>query len=97
MNRPVSKSKSKKPNQSSDTDYDSPWKSIIERYFREFIQFFFPWIEAEIDWSRPVQFMDKELQQITWDAKLSKRYADKLAQVSQLNGEPKLVLCHAEV
>jgi hypothetical protein len=46
------------------TDYDNPWKSIIELYFRDFIQFFFPWIEPEIDWSREVKFLDKELRAI---------------------------------
>jgi hypothetical protein len=25
------------------TDYDSPWKEALERYFPEFMAFFFPW------------------------------------------------------
>ena len=24
------------------TDYDSPWKEALERYFQEFMAFFFP-------------------------------------------------------
>jgi hypothetical protein len=59
------------------TDFDNPWKSIIELYFREFLQFFFPQIEAEIDWDRPIQFLDNELQKIVRDAENPKRYADK--------------------
>ncbi len=23
-------------------DYDSPWKDVLERYFEQFIEFFFP-------------------------------------------------------
>jgi hypothetical protein len=79
------------------TDYDNPWKSIIEMYFRDFIRFFFPTIEPEIDWSRDVRFLDKELQKIVRDAEIIKRYADKLVEVYKLDGETTLVLCHVEV
>ena len=30
-------------------DYDSPWKDILERYFQEFLQFFFPIAHAASD------------------------------------------------
>jgi len=79
------------------TDYDNPWKSIIELYFRDFISFFFPWIEPEIDWSREIKFLDKELQKVVRDAEIVKRYADKLIEVHRIDGETSLVLCHIEV
>jgi len=79
------------------TDYDNPWKSIIELYFRDFISFFFPWIEPEIDWSKEIKFLDKELQKVVRDAEILKRYADKLIEVHRLDGETSLVLCHIEV
>jgi hypothetical protein len=79
------------------TDYDNPWKSIIELYFRDFIQFFFPWIEPEIDWSQEPKFLDKELQKITREGSTSKRYVDKLVEVHRLDGQALLVLCHIEV
>jgi len=79
------------------TDYDNPWKSIIELYFRDFISFFFPWIEPEIDWSKEIKFLDKELQKVARDAEILKRYADKLIEVHRLDGETSLVLCHIEV
>jgi len=62
-------------------DYDSPWKRILEAYFKEFVVFFFPAAAEEIDWSRGYTFLDKELQQIVRDAELGKRLADKLVQV----------------
>jgi len=33
-------------------DYDSPWKDILEAYFREFTEFFFPEVAEGIDWKR---------------------------------------------
>jgi hypothetical protein len=84
-------------NQLQDTDYDNPWKSAIEVYFRDFLRLFFPAIEADIDWSQPVVFLDKELQKVVRDAEIPKRYADKLVQVHRLNGQKTLVICHIEV
>jgi hypothetical protein len=79
------------------TDYDSPWKDFIELYFRDFLKFFFPEIEADIDWDKPIRFLDKELQKIVKDAEIPRRYADKLVQVYRRNGEEALVVCHIEV
>jgi len=50
------------------SDYDSPWKTIIERYFPEFMAFFFPKAHAAIDWTKGYTFLDKELQQVVRDA-----------------------------
>ncbi len=43
-------------------DYDSPWKEALERFFPEFLALLFSAIYAEIDWSKGVQFLDKEFQ-----------------------------------
>jgi len=64
-------------------DYDSPWKNALEEYFEEFMQLFFPDTHADIDWSRPIEFMDKELQQVALEAEVGRRYADKLAKVER--------------
>jgi hypothetical protein len=79
------------------TDYDNPWKSFIELYFHDFLSFFFPHIEADIDWSKPIRFLDKELQKVVRDAEIPKRYADKLVEVHRLSGENAIVICHIEV
>lgn len=39
-------------------DYDSPWKEILERYFCDFMAFFFPHAAAQIDWSRGYETLD---------------------------------------
>jgi len=78
-------------------DYDSPWKEILECYFQEFITFFFPEIAEETDWERGYVFLDKEFQQVTRDAELGRRYADKLVQLWRKNGDEAWVLVHVEV
>ncbi len=32
-------------------DYDSPWKQSLGLYFRDFMEFCFPHIATQIDWS----------------------------------------------
>jgi len=55
------------------TDYDSPWKEALERFFEPFMAFFFPAAHAGIDWSRGYTFKDKELQRVVRDADLGRR------------------------
>jgi hypothetical protein len=53
-------------------DQDSPWKLILRQYFPEAIEFFFPTITKVIDWTKPIEFLDKEFQKITPDAEIAK-------------------------
>jgi hypothetical protein len=79
------------------SEFDSPWKEVIEDYFQDFLAFFFPDIHADVDWSKGYEFLDTELQQIVRDAELGKRFADKLVKVWRLTGEELWVLIHIEV
>ena len=81
----------------SHDDFDSPWKNIIEWYFEDFMAFFFPLAHTDIDWSRLVEFLDKELQQVVRDAEFGRRQVDKLAKVWRKSGEEQWVLAHLEV
>jgi len=83
--------------QNKSDDYDSPWKNILESFFEEFMLFFFPDAEKDIDWSHGHEFWDKELQQVVRDADLGRRYADKLVRVWLNSGEEKWVLVHIEI
>jgi hypothetical protein len=76
---------------------DSPWKDALQRYFPEFLAFFFPDAHADIDWRQGYQFLDKDLQQIVREAELGRRVADVLAQVWRKAGEEAWVLVHVEV
>jgi hypothetical protein len=78
-------------------DQDSPWKEILEAYFPQAMQFFFPQTAALIDWERPHEFLDKEFQQIARDAEQGRRYADKLVKVWQHQGQEIWLLIHIEI
>lgn len=86
-----------KQSKSTSEDHDSPWKGALEVFFRPFMDFLYPHISELIDWQRPVEFLDKELQKITRKAKNSRRYADKLVKVHFLNGTEQWILIHIEV
>ena len=80
----------------SDT-YDSPWKEILELYFFEFLDFFFPAIHRQVDRDRGYVCLDKELEPVVRDAAAGSNLADKLIRVYRLDGEEQDVLVHIEV
>jgi len=78
-------------------DYDSPWKEAIERYFPEFMAFYFPDAHRQIDWQAGYEFLDQELRAVAQDAELGKRFVDKLVRVRRLSGEEDWIYIHLEV
>jgi hypothetical protein len=78
-------------------DYDTPWKEALEQYFEAFIALLFPQVHAGIAWEQGYEFLDKELKQVTRDAELGKRRADKLVKVQRNDGTETWVLVHVEV
>jgi len=86
-----------KPKTQPKSKYDSPWKDILEIYFEDFLDFFFPDIHSAIDWNQPIEFLNKELKQVTRDAKVGRRYADTLAKVYRLNGQISYLYIHIEI
>jgi hypothetical protein len=78
-------------------DFDSPWKEALDLYFRAFLLLFFPEIHDAIDWSRPVEMLDKEFQQMVPRAAQGRRTVDKLVKVWRKNGREVWVLIHVEV
>lgn len=79
------------------TPLDTPWKDILESYFSQFMAFFFPTADTQIDWSKGFEFLDGELQQITKESETKRRFTDKLAKVYLLDGYEQFVLVHIEV
>ncbi len=78
-------------------DYDSPWKEAVERYFPEFMAFYFPAAHAQIDWSLGYEFLDQELRAVVQDAELGRRCVDKLVRVTRLVGTEDWIFIHLEV
>ncbi|MCK9466387.1 MAG: hypothetical protein M0Q29_10940, partial [Thiopseudomonas sp.] len=94
IQNPSTESTDKKPTQE---DHDSPWKEALEVFFQPFMRLLYPEIAELIDWQQPIEFLDKELQKITVQAKNTRRYADKLVRVAFLNGTEQWILIHVEV
>lgn len=79
------------------TEYDSPWKNIIEQFFPDFMEFFFPQINEQIDWTLNYEFLDQELQKVVRESLTKTRRVDKLVKVSLKNGKEQLLYIHIEV
>ena len=78
---------------------DSLWKAILEDVFDDFLRFFIPNAEELFDFSRPFEFLDKELEQILLVERddFAPRYVDKLVKVFTKVGEEQWILVHIEV
>jgi len=61
---------------------------MLELYFQDFISFFFVDLYDTIDWTKPIEFLDKELREVTKDAKIGRRLADALVKVYRTDGQP---------
>ncbi|GAB4262091.1 MAG: hypothetical protein Kow0065_12720 [Methylomicrobium sp.] len=78
-------------------DYDTPWKDLLEHAFPEFMAFYFPDAQAQIDWAQGYEFKNTELRQVVRDAELGKRYADALVQVTLSTGIESWIYIHIEI
>ena len=76
---------------------DTYWKGIIEDLAEDLLHFFFPDYVDQIDFSREIEFMDKELDQFVPDAEAKGRRVDKLLKVWLRNGAEAWFLIHIEV
>jgi Putative transposase, YhgA-like len=79
------------------SDFDNPWKDVLEHFFDLFLAFFFPDAHAAIDWDRNYESLDKELQQIVSESELGLRLADKLFKVWLKDGNEAWILIHVEI
>ena len=78
-------------------EQDAPWKKILRQYFREATEFFVPEIAQVVDWTKPIEFLDKEFLKIAPDAATGKRVADQLVKVQRKRGQAIFLLIHVEV
>ena len=76
---------------------DLLWKELIYEFFKEFIEFFFPEIAADIDFTKTPVPLDKELQKIAPTAKTGLKIADLLFEIGLKNGQNSWLLLNIEV
>lgn len=77
--------------------FDSPWKAALTHAFRAFMAFYFPELHAQIDWSKPLRFLDKEFVQAGFGDQPEGRLADKLVAIYLLDGHEQWILVHIKV
>jgi hypothetical protein len=79
--------------------YDSAWKKVIQKLFKDFLEFFYPEIYTAIDFTKEVTFLDNELKEIIPDSNLGDRAADVLVKVHLRNGQTTYIciIIHIEV
>jgi hypothetical protein len=78
------------------SDYDEPWKEMCDTSFRRVLELSCPDLIPDIDWTRPIQFLNTELQTLAPSAKVGRQHVDHLAKVVwKPSGEPTLI--HTEV
>jgi hypothetical protein len=81
----------------SQNSQHSAWKDIIKDHFSSFICFYFPHIASEMDFSKPPEFLGKELDRLIPQSSTRGRYADLLVKTHTRSGKPVLLFAHIEV
>lgn len=77
--------------------FDEAWKQVLERIFFRFLHFLTPKLYEDIDISKSVSFLDKEMEQLFQVSIKGAKYVDKLAQVFLKDGSEQWILIHIEV
>jgi len=75
---------------------DTLWKSAIEDFFPEMMEFFYPEHLGDLDLTQ-VEFLDKEFQQLFPDSGGKDGRTDKLVRVKRQSGTDLWLLIHVEV
>jgi len=78
-------------------EYDAAWKDIIEEHFEQFMEFFFPAIHNDIDFTKKPEILSKELRKIVPESKTGKRFADILIKVYLKDGSSKCICIFAHI
>jgi hypothetical protein len=76
---------------------DLLWKGVIEDFFQPFFGYFFSKYQDEIDWTKPVEYLDTELSKIQPKENRGKNIADKLVKVYLKNGNEHWFIIHIEI
>jgi predicted transposase/invertase (TIGR01784 family) len=78
---------------------DSLWKGILEETFEDFLRFLVPEADTIFDFSKRVEYLDKELEQLfpLEGSAVKVKYVDKLVKVYTREGAEEWVLVHVEV
>jgi len=74
--------------------HDQLFKDLLQAFFREFMELFFPTVAARLDFTQTTFLMQEVFTDIPTG---EQRNVDLVAQVMTLDGAPELILIHLEV
>ena len=78
-------------------DYDNLFKTVLRRYFWEALEIFLPALYEAADKTEAPEFLDQEMQKVTFDLGEGANRADLLVRVKLKDGSKELILCHLEI
>jgi hypothetical protein len=78
-------------------DYDTAWKDVLKDMLEPFLEFLFPEIHQDIDFSRKPQYISKDLPRFEKDNNIGNRFADVLVKVYLKDGSIRCLFIHIEV
>ena len=78
-------------------DYDNLFKTVIRRYFWEALEIFLPALYEAADKTEAPEFLDKEMEKVTFDLNEGANRTDLLVRIKLKNGAQELILCHLEI
>ena len=76
---------------------DEKWKILIGNYLKDFLSFFMPKLNEQIDFDKGYEFLDGELNRIKIKSKSRNRRSDKLVKVYLKDGTEQYLLIHIEI
>ena len=80
------------------TDFDLRWKELIHCFTEDFVAFFLPTLYPLVNFSKPPEFLEQELQKLFTDEnRTGKKISDKLIKLYLKDGQEWFVLVHVEV
>ena len=80
------------------TEYDAPWKEILDVYLSDFLELCLPHVHDGIDWTSPIENHEQELPQLFPNSQTSGRVADKLFRARYKGSDqPTWFMIHTEV
>ena len=78
-------------------DYDNLFKTVTQRYFWEALEIFLPALYEAEDKTVAPEFLEQEMQKVTFDLDGGPNRTDLLARIKLKDGSGELILCHLEI
>ena len=76
---------------------DQLWKAVIEEFFTDLLELFYPSLIPQIDFTKDFDFLDKDLPKFFPEAEEINRKADRIVKVPLKNGGSQWIIIHIEV